>query len=143
MWCNGGPLPYGRDGPCAPCPEAAPAPAVGWRQGGSRSRRPARPALQSPTGEGFLRRWPDWQRYGLSTYFAEDDDAVADLAADQLKRFPLLRLYDPAVLTAAGLEVVPTFRSPHVTLAFVDLDAGLAALETAEHETRLNPYHEW
>jgi hypothetical protein len=92
--------------------------------------------------EGFLRRWPDWQRYGLSAYFAEDDDAVADLAADQLERFPLLRLYDPAALTAAGLEVVPTFRSPHVTVAFVDLDAGLTAIETVEHETRPNPYHE-
>lgn len=92
--------------------------------------------------EGFLRRWPDWQRYGLSAYYAEDDDAIADLAADQLERFPLLRVYDPAALIGAGLEVVPTFRSPHVTLAFADLDAGLAALETVEHVIRPNPYHE-
>jgi hypothetical protein len=66
---------------------------------------------------------------------------VADLAADQLERFPLLRLYDPGALTVAGIEVVPTFRSPHVTLAFTE-DAGLAALETVEHELRGNPYHE-
>lgn len=92
--------------------------------------------------EAFFRRWPDWQRYGLSAYFAEDDDAVADLAADQFERFPVLRVYDRAVLTAAGFEVVPTFRSPHVTVAFVDLDAGLAAIEAVEHETRPNPYHE-
>lgn len=91
--------------------------------------------------EAFFRRWPDWQRYGLSAYFAEDDDAVADLAADQLERFPVLRTYEPAVLTAAGFEVVPTFRSPHVTVAFVDLDAGLVSLESVEHDPRPNPYH--
>ncbi len=45
-------------------------------------------------------------------------------------------------LIAAGVEVVPTFRSPHVTLAFGDLDLGLATLEAVEHEVRRNPYHE-
>ncbi len=66
--------------------------------------------------EAFRRRWPAWQRYGLSAYYTEDDDAVADLAADQLERFAVLRLYDPVALIAAGIEVVPTFRSPHVTI---------------------------
>lgn len=89
----------------------------------------------------FRRRWPDWDRFGLSAYFAEDDDAIADLAADQLERFPGLRIYRAGDLVAAGIEVVPTFRSPHVTLAFTDLDAGLRALHTVEHETRTNPYH--
>lgn len=55
---------------------------------------------------------------------------VADLAADQLERFAVLRLYDPVGLIAAGVEVVPTFRSPLVTLAFGDIDLGLATLES-------------
>lgn len=92
--------------------------------------------------EAFRRRWPAWQRYGLSAYYAEDDDAVADLAADRLERFAVLRLYDPVALIAAGVEVVPTFRRPNVTLAFGDLDLGLTTLEAVEHEVRRNPYHE-
>lgn len=92
--------------------------------------------------ESFRRRWPDWQRFGLSAYFAEDEDAIADLAADPLERFPVLRIYRAGDLVAAGIEVVPTFRSPHVTLAFTDLDAGLLALETVEHETMANSYHD-
>ena len=61
--------------------------------------------------------------------------------ATNFERFPVLRTYEPAVLIAARFEVVPTFRSPHVTVAFVDLDAGLVALESVEHDTRPNPYH--
>jgi len=30
----------------------------------------------------FLRRFPDWGRYGLSGYYARDDAEVDDLAAD-------------------------------------------------------------
>ena len=48
----------------------------------------------------------------------------------------------PAALSAEGIEVVPTFRSPHVTLAFAELDTGLEVLETVPHERRENPYHE-
>ncbi len=91
--------------------------------------------------KAFRLRWPEWHRFGLSAYFAEDDDAIADLAADQLERFPVLRIYRVGDLVAAGIEVVPTFRSPHVTLAFTDLDTGLSALQIVEHETRANPYH--
>lgn len=37
--------------------------------------------------KAFHLRWPDWQRFGLSAYFAEDDDAIDDLASDHLERF--------------------------------------------------------
>jgi len=47
-----------------------------------------------------------------------------------------------AALVAAGIEVVPTFRTPHVTLAFTgELDDGLSRLERADHDRRPNPYH--
>ncbi|MDA8367440.1 MAG: hypothetical protein M0Z62_10875 [Actinomycetota bacterium] len=90
----------------------------------------------------FRQRWPDWGRYGLSAFYAEDDDAVDGLAAGQLERFPVLNLYRPADLAAFGLGVVPTFRSPHVTLVFAHLETGLAALRRAPHEAWSNPYHE-
>lgn len=91
--------------------------------------------------EAFLHRWPDWERFGLSAYYAEDEDAIVDLASDQLERFPMLHVYSADALVAAGIEVVPTFRSPHVTLAFADLDAGLRTLRSLAHETRVNAYH--
>lgn len=100
------------------------------------------PSTVREQAEAFRRRYLYWGRFGLSAYYAEDDDAVDDLAADLLERFPILRIYDPAALSASGIEVVPTFRAPHVTLAFIELDAGLQALETVPHERRENPYHE-
>jgi hypothetical protein len=68
--------------------------------------------------EAFLRRFPDWGRYGLSAYYARDDAEVDDLAADQLERFPVLAVLTVADLEADGFMVVPTFRTPHVTIAF-------------------------
>lgn len=91
--------------------------------------------------KAFRLRWPEWHRFGLSAYFAEDDDAIADLAADQLEPSRSSASTASATSLAAGIEVVPTFRSPHVTLAFTDLDTGLSALQIVEHETRANPYH--
>jgi hypothetical protein len=99
------------------------------------------PASDRRQAEAFRRRFPDWHRYGLSAYFAEDDEAVDDVASDQLERFPMLVVYSPADLDGVGVETVPTFRSPHVTLAFDDLDKGLAALDRVRRERRPNPYH--
>lgn len=99
------------------------------------------PSSNRVQAETFRERYPDWGRFGLSAYYAEDEDAVDDLAADLLERFPVLRLYEPGALEAAGVEVVPTFRAPHVTLAFRELEAGLHALETVPHDRRPNPYH--
>lgn len=91
----------------------------------------------------FRRRYPDWGRWGLSGFYARSDTDVDDLAADRLEPFPVLRLYQPAVLEAAGFEIVPTFRTPHVTLAFDgDLDVWIDRLRTADHSEQLNPYHE-
>src|SRR4051812_12090366 len=90
----------------------------------------------------FRRRYPDWERWGLSGFYARNDAEIDDLAADQLDRFPELAIYRVGDLEAAGFEVVPTFRTPHVTVAFRgDLDVGLAALAGAVHEQRTNLYH--
>ena len=46
-------------------------------------------------------------------------------------------------LEGGGFEVVPTFRTPHVTIAFRgDLDERLRLLRSLMTEVRANPYHD-
>jgi hypothetical protein len=46
-------------------------------------------------------------------------------------------------LEQAGFEIVPTFRTPHVTIAFGgDLDGRLSDLERLGTDRRPNPYHD-
>jgi len=72
-----------------------------------------------------------------SGFYARNESDIDDLAGDQLERFPLLRLYRPAVWEAAGIEIVPTFRTPHMTIAF-DGEVGLQRLRVADHDERNN-----
>ncbi len=91
----------------------------------------------------FLRRFPDWGRYGLSAYYARDDAEVDDLAADQLERFPVLAVFELTALVGAGFEIVPTFRTPHVTVAFSgELERHLVALAQLNPRVVENPYHD-
>lgn len=93
--------------------------------------------------QSFRRRFPDWDRYGLSAYYARDESDVDDLAADQLERFPALAVFSTTTLEAGGFEVVPTFRTPHVTIAFVgDLTERLDAFASLVSRVVENPYHE-
>lgn len=93
--------------------------------------------------ESFRRRYPDWGRFGLSAYYARGDAEVDDLAADQLERFPVLAVLRIADLVEAGFEVVPTFRTPHVTVAFTgDLSDRLDALAAVTSRFLENPYHD-
>lgn len=92
--------------------------------------------------ERFRRRFPDWGRWGLSALYAESDSEVDELGAGPLRRFPVLAIYTVADLEDAGFEVVPTFRTPHVTIAFAgELAHGLERLRVSVHERRANPYH--
>lgn len=101
------------------------------------------PEMSRHQAESLLRRFPDWGRYGLSGYYARNEAEVNDLAADQLERFPLLGLFSIGELQDAGFEVVPTFRSPHVTIAFAgDLADGLDRLAGLRLDLRANPYHD-
>lgn len=100
------------------------------------------PTLVRRQAEAFRRRFPDWGRYGLSAFYAADEPEIDDLGAAQLERFPVLLVLRVADLRAAGLEVVPTFRTPHVTIAFTaELDEGIAVLEALRVDRRANPYH--
>jgi len=43
---------------------------------------------------------------------------------------------------AVGVDVVPTFGEPHVTLAAHELDALVNGLIACRHETRANVHHQ-
>ncbi|MGH3841680.1 MAG: hypothetical protein ACRDS0_09600 [Pseudonocardiaceae bacterium] len=102
------------------------------------------PSTSRRQAEAFRRRFADWGRWGLSAFYARNDAEVDDLGSDQLERFSLLGCYRVVDLQKAGFEIWPTFRTPHVTIAFTgDLDERLAALAGVAHEVRVNPYHEF
>lgn len=87
--------------------------------------------------EQFLRRFADWGRWGLSAFYARNDEEIDDLASDRLQQFEQLRVYRVEDLEAAGFELVPTFRAPHVTVAWsADLHDGLARFNAARHQSR-------
>jgi hypothetical protein len=76
------------------------------------------PATSRRQAEAFRRRFSEGGRWGLSAFYARNDAEVDDLGADQLERFSLLGCYRVVDLRKAGFEIWPTFRTPHVTIAF-------------------------
>jgi hypothetical protein len=90
--------------------------------------------------ELFRRRFERWGRYGLSAFYARSDDEVLDLGEDRLEAFETLFVYSLADVLRAGFDVVPTYRSPHVTITFYDDAAdGVARLMAVTHRTFDNP----
>ena len=88
----------------------------------------------------FRDRFPDWERWGLSGFYARNAKEVDDFAYDQLQKFGTLRVYSLSLLIEAGFDIVPTFRTPHVTVAWRDeLEGGLARLDSADHDRLQNP----
>jgi hypothetical protein len=81
--------------------------------------------------------------YGVSV-FAIRDTTFDELAQQSpLVRFELLTLITAGVLRGASLRLEPTGRnSRHFTIAFDDLEDGVARLCGCEHQVRVNPYHE-
>ena len=90
--------------------------------------------------ELFRRRFERWGRYGLSAFYARSDDEVIDLGEDRLDAFETLFVYRLVEVREAGFDVVPTYRSPHVTITFYD-DVGGAVqrLLGVSHRTVVNP----
>jgi hypothetical protein len=90
--------------------------------------------------ELFLRRFAAWGRYGLSAFYARSDDEVLDLGEDRLDAFETLFIYRVVDIVEAGFEIVPTYRSPHVTITFYnDLSEGIARLMAVDHRILTNP----
>lgn len=59
----------------------------------------------------------------------------------KLVRFPTIVVLRRQDLAAAGVEVVGTFRTPHVTLAHADAEELVRRLLTCEHTEQASPYH--
>jgi len=91
--------------------------------------------------ERFRRRFDEWGRYGVSGVLAADDHEVDVLCETRLERFATVLVFRRADLAGAGIEVVPTFRRPHVTLAHTDLDSLVSGLRSCEHRNSTNPHH--
>ncbi|MGH9081895.1 MAG: hypothetical protein ACRDWN_00980 [Acidimicrobiales bacterium] len=88
----------------------------------------------------FSARYPAWGRSGLSGFIVRSEDEIIDLGADRLVRFPRLFAFELDVLVAAGFDVVPTFRSPHVTIVFKEPpEAAIVRLFGLPHLTITNP----
>jgi hypothetical protein len=87
----------------------------------------------------FRRRFSSWGRFGLSAFYARSDDEIRDLGEDRLASFAVLSVYEIADLLVAGFEVVPTYRSPHVTIAFYDdVERSIERLRAIAHRTVVN-----
>jgi hypothetical protein len=100
------------------------------------------PTMLATDAGRFFRRFGAWGRYGVSAFLAADDNEVDVLCETRLEGFPEIVIFTRTDLEAAGVEVVPTFRHPHVTLAHVELESLVHGLLTCEHRVLRNPHHE-
>lgn len=90
------------------------------------------------TAEMFRRRFAGWDRWGLSAFCARSELEVDDLAANRLRKFELIRVYNIADLAVARFQVVPTFRSLHVTIAWTgSLLEGLQRFDKAKDQSKI------
>ena len=90
----------------------------------------------------FRRRFPAWGRFGVSAFVAADEDEIDALCETKLRAWSTVVVFARAELERAGIEVVPTFRVPHVTLADPSLAALTEKLLLCDHRIVVNPYHE-
>jgi hypothetical protein len=100
------------------------------------------PTILRADAERFHRRFDKWGRYGVFAFGAVDLDEVEVLCETRLQLFETVVIFQRSDLARAGIEVVPTFRRPHVTLAHPDLDALVTALLSCEHRVLNNRHFE-
>jgi hypothetical protein len=90
----------------------------------------------------FSRRYPEWDRTGVSGYYARDENEIGALCQTKMVNFETVVVFTWQDLQHHGIDVVGTFRTPHVTLAARDIQTLVAALIGCPHQVRDNPYHE-
>lgn len=90
----------------------------------------------------FTRRFTSWGRTGVSAYYARNEPEIDALCQDKLSNFESVVVFTSADLHQLGVDILGTFRTPHVTLACLDIETLVVALTSCPHETRVNPYHE-
>jgi len=99
-------------------------------------------AVVAADARRFRRRFAAWGRYGVSAFVARDAAEVDALCESRLVAWASVLVFRRSALEEAGVELVATFRTPHVTLAHVELDELVRRLSECEHEVVVNPYHE-
>jgi hypothetical protein len=77
----------------------------------------------------------------VPAFLASDAAEVDVLRETRLERFFTVVVFRRDDLIALGIEVVPTFKAPHVTLAVADLELLLERLLECQHETMANVHH--
>jgi hypothetical protein len=65
----------------------------------------------------FHRRYPAWGKYGVSAFAAHDEVEVDVICETKLERFVEVVVIERSEIERIGIEIVPRFRRPHVTLA--------------------------
>ena len=98
------------------------------------------PVLLAEDASRFHERFPTWGRYGVSAFAAEATAEVDALCQSRLVRFATVAVFRQVDLEAAGIQIEPTFRTPHVTLCHGNLSELIERLLSCEHEVRVNPY---
>jgi hypothetical protein len=99
------------------------------------------PVALAEDAERFHERFAEWGRYGISAFYASDSQEIDALCESRLVRFEVVVVFRRTDLETAGVDIVPTFRTPHVTLCHADLTLLVSRLLSCEHEVVVNAYH--
>jgi hypothetical protein len=100
------------------------------------------PELLTEDAARLSQRYPAWGRTGVSAFHAADQLEVDILCAERLERFAEVVLFSVTALRASGVDIVATFRTPHVTLAAPDAPTLVRRLLATPHQVIANAYHE-
>ncbi len=98
-------------------------------------------AVTAHDAEQFARRFRDSDFVGVSGFYAANDDEVDALCEARLSNFATVAVFSRADLAAARIDVVPTFRTPHVTLACATVADVVFRLTHCPHRQLDNPYY--
>ena len=63
----------------------------------------------------FRERFPDWDRYAISGFYTAPDEEVDAPCGCRLVRLAEIVVFGRTDIERAGIEIVPTIRTPHVT----------------------------
>jgi hypothetical protein len=99
------------------------------------------PVVLAEDATRFHERFSDWGRYGVSAFYAATDEEIDALCETRLVRFDEVAVFGRRDLETVGIEIVPTFRTPHVTLCHPSLDGLITRLVGCDYTLRRNPYH--
>ena len=98
-------------------------------------------SLLAADASRFHERFIEWGRFGISAFQATSEPEIDVVCQTRLVRFASVVVFRRADLEMAGVEIVPTFRRPHVTLCHEQLDELVTRLLRCEHSVLPNPYN--